>query len=409
MTESQYPYFCVEHSQATPGKADTPRFLLIMPIGIGDAIAVGSTMTDQIIKNDPEAWGSIDIMCNEVQAELFQYDPRINRIIRVDRGLFPNFDSRTWIRGIIRNPKATPLVHFLRKRRYEAIFPGLFAPALYYRLHAPLVFPGPSKLVGDFWALRKHIDRPISKTTRQLVNAYFKVPEPEIDEEIPLYLSSELVQQAKAAVARIKEIAPVSSLGRGAPLRSPCKLLVVGPDTTSIVTRPPTSLLAGGIAGALKSMPGLLVAILPGYTDTRASKNLWHALSADFADRLFLMSADPRPSLLETTAFIDQADIFLTGDTGLMHLATATKKLGKADSTAFTPRNSVKIIAIFGGTNPGLYGYSKRTLIVGRGRKEQMQVGPNIFKEAYNSSDRDFFDHISPCQVTEAILDSFGE
>jgi len=163
-------------------------------------------------------------------------------------------------------------------------------------------------------------------------------------------------------------------------------------------------LLADGIAGALRSVPDLLVSILPSYTDTRASKNLWHALSTDFADRLFLMSSDPRPSLLETSTFIDQADIFLTGDTGLMHLATATKKLGKADSTVYTPRNSVKIIAIFGGTNPGLYGYSKRTLILGRGRKEQMQVGPNIFKEAYNSSSRDFFDHISPCQVTEAIL-----
>jgi len=398
MPESQYPYFCVECSQVTPGKADTPRFLLIMPIGIGDAVAVGSTMVDQIIKNDPEAWGSIDIMCNEVQAELFQYDPRMNRIIRVDRVLFPNFDSRTWIRGIIRNPEAAPLVHFLRKRRYEAIFPGLFAPALYYRLHAPLVFPGAFQIVRDFWALRKHVDRPISKTTRQLVNAYFqnKLPEPEIDEEIPLYLSAEHVQEAMAAVARIKEIAPVP--------REKSRLLVVGPDTTSIVTRPPTHLLADGIAGALRSVPDLLVSILPSYTDTRASKNLWHALSADFADRLFLMSSDPRPSLLETSTFIDQADIFLTGDTGLMHLVTATKKLGKADSTVYTPRNSVKIIAIFGGTNPGLYGYSKRTLILGRGRKEQMQVGPNIFKEAYNSSSRDFFDHISPCQVTEAIL-----
>ena len=50
---------------------------------------------------------------------------------------------------------------------------------------------------------------------------------------------------------------------------------------------------------------------------------------------------------------IFQADIFVSGDTGIMHLAAATKKLKSGSSVQFRPRNVVKIITLFGGTNPG--------------------------------------------------------
>lgn len=120
--------------------------------------------------------------------------------------------------------------------------------------------------------------------------------------------------------------------------------------------------------------------------------------------RVFLMSAEPRASLLETTAFIDQADIFVTGDTGLMHLAASTKTLRPGEDTQYSPRNEVKIITLFGGTNPGYYGYRQRTIILGWGRKEQMAFRPGIAKEAYDPKGRDLFDHISPELLTRAIV-----
>ena len=62
------------------------------------------------------------------------------------------------------------------------------------------------------------------------------------------------------------------------------------------------------------------------------------------------------------------------------------------------------MIALFGGTNPGLHGYSKQTIILGRGRKEQSAVIPGIFKEAYNGKQHNFFDHIAPHELTDAII-----
>jgi hypothetical protein len=117
-----------------------------------------------------------------------------------------------------------------------------------------------------------------------------------------------------------------------------------------------------------------------------------------------MLPVESKFTLLETAALIDQADIFVTGDTGVMHLAAATKRVVQDQSIPFTPRNSVKIIAIFGGTNPDVWGDSERTLIIGRGRKEQRFFGPGFVKEMYNPKGKDLFDHISSQELATAII-----
>jgi ADP-heptose:LPS heptosyltransferase len=69
-------------------KSDHARFLILMPTGIGSAVAVGLSAVDQIIRNDPAAYGKIDVVCNDLQADIFRYDPRIHEIIYVDRRFF---------------------------------------------------------------------------------------------------------------------------------------------------------------------------------------------------------------------------------------------------------------------------------------------------------------------------------
>lgn len=99
-----------------------------------------------------------------------------------------------------------------------------------------------------------------------------------------------------------------------------------------------------------------------------------------------------------------KADVFIIGDTGTVHLAVTTRKLREGEDTRFYPRNAANTIALFGGTNPGLHGYSQQTIILGRGRKEQVTLAPGIFKEVYYRKRRNFFDHISPQQLTNAII-----
>jgi hypothetical protein len=50
-------------------KVDTPRFLITLDKGIGDIAIVGLSAIDQIIQNDPAAYGKIDILCNPIQSQ----------------------------------------------------------------------------------------------------------------------------------------------------------------------------------------------------------------------------------------------------------------------------------------------------------------------------------------------------
>ena len=385
-------------SPATSGKADTPAYLITMYKGIGDAIAFGLSAIDQIIKNDPRANGKIDVLCNHIQAEIFEHDPRVNRLFRASESLFNKPELTNWLQGINPDRETSELVRFFRNRNYTAVFPGMILPAFYSRLRVPVMSPNWLELGKHLLALRTQQDVPMHKIARRMVNRYFgkKPPLQALSDEIPLYLSAEQIQNAAEVVQDIKKRSTVSH-ERG-------KLLVVATDTTSVVTRPPAALLATSIAQALRQCPELIVCILQGYTDASAALNLLDALKPAFDGRVFLMPSEPKPKLLDVAAFIDQADIFVTGDTGLMHLAATFKKVSADHSTLYYPNNGVNIIALFGGTNPGLYGYRERTTILGSGRKEQLAFKPGIAKETYNPRGKNLFDHISSQQLTEAIL-----
>lgn len=380
-------------------KQDTPRFLISLDVGIGDAVGIGLSALDQIIQNDPDAVGKIDVLCNPIQAQLFRHDPRINLVIQNDKPFFPGLHISKWLRGIIIDSEAEKLIDFLRARRYEAIFPSVVAPGLYWRLGIPLMLPNIPQLTIALFTLEKQTDLSMRKVARQIVNRYFKrdLPLSELDEEVVVYLDTKEIQKAQALVAHMKQMAGVPE-GEG-------KVLLVATDSASVVTRPPMPLLAAALAAVLNAHRHVIVGILPSYTESMASENLRSALAPAFGSRIFMIAAEPRPTLLETTALIDQADILVSGDTGVMHLAAATKRIAQPEnSTPFVPRNSVKIIVLFGGTNPDLYGYKTRTLIIGRGRREQLAFCPGFAKGIYKPGRKDLFDHISPQEVAQGIM-----
>lgn len=385
----------MKHVQS--GVEDT-RLLITMPWGIGDAIVVGLSAVDQIRRADPAGDVEIDILCNPSQSELLEEDPRIHHIIQVDKKLFPTNEAGTWKRGLFLPPETVKLLEYLRGQGYAAVLTFMFAPTFFYRLHTQVLFLNLKQVGQAISALRAYRDMPIQKIIRLSINKFFgmQAPEPSVEETIPLYICPEHIQQARQEIAHIKEQADIP------PEQS--KLLLVAPDTSSEITRPPTHLLADGISGALQQDQYLLVSILPGYTDEDASERLLKALAPAFPGRICLMAAEPKHCLLELAALIDQSDVFITGDTSVMHLAAATKRIEQPVCKELAPKNAVKIIALFGGTHPGLHGYCKRTIILGRGRKEQTRFTPGVAKDLYHPKGKDLFDHIAPRQLTDAIL-----
>lgn len=379
-------------------KPDTPRFLVTLDVGIGDAVAMGLSAIDQIVANDPPAAGTIDVLCNGLQAQIFACDPRVNRIIETSTILFPGTHVSQWLRGSIFDPEAAHVIQFLRQRHYEAVLPGIVALGLYFRLRAQIMYPNLFEMARSILLFHRPTDAHLSTIFRSIVNHYYgkNISTASLDKDILLYMDSEHVQKARKMIATLKEKAPVEA--------EDCNVLVIAPDTASEVTRPPLDLLIAALFQVLVAMPDLIVSILPSYSETTRSLSLQKAFSGDYARRVFLMPAEPRADLLETAALIDQSDIFVTGDTGVMHLAAAYKKLKEDDDMRFAPRNSVKIVALFGGTNPGYYGYNRRSTIVGRGRKEQNALRPGFSKASYNLRGRNVFDHITSQQIANVIL-----
>jgi len=379
-------------------REEVTRVLITMPWGIGDAISVGLSAVDQIFRNHPPGLVEIDILCNRFQTEIFEADPRIHRLIQVDKELFPTNEAGTWKRGLFLLPETRKLIEFLRDQQYTALLTCMFAPTFFYKLHIPVIFLNVKQVWQVITALRTYKDMPFPKIIRLCINNFFhgNAPASDVDEAILLYIRPEHAQHARQEIASIKEQAAIP------PEQS--KLLLVAPDTSSVITRPPTYLLAEGIAGALKREQRLIVDILPGYSDEQAAADLLHTLSADFPGRIILMPAEPKHCLLELAALIDQSDLFLSGDTGVMHLAAAEKKIAPPACEELVPRNAVKIISLFGGTSPSLYGYRQRAVILGRGRKEQAMFSPGVTKDMYDPKGQNLFDHIPPQQLTEAIL-----
>jgi ADP-heptose:LPS heptosyltransferase len=386
-----------ESAAIMESKAERGRFLITMGAGIGDAVVVGLSALDQIIENDPEASGHIDVLCNSLQAQIFEEDPRLNRAMQTETLFFAGSRITEWPRAILLDADGARVARFLRERHYEAVFPSMVAPGLYHALHTQMMYPDLFQLGRDLLARRAPSDLPVYQLVRHIVNRYFHNDAPPwaLSEEIPLYLGTRHIQQAVTVLERLKK--------RASPRRESAQVMLVAADSKSPVTRPPTHLLATALAVVLRRYDDLLVCILPGYTDTAAADSLKNALLPDFAGRVFTLSAEPKPSLLETAALIDQADILVTGDTGVMHLAATTKRVRQAGAGLYAPRNAVKIIALFGGSNPDVWGYQQRTTIVGRGRKEQRTFSPGFVKELYRPKGKDFFDHISPHQLAEAI------
>lgn len=387
----------VEPTALTCTAADTPRYLVTLSWGIGNTVLFGLSAIDQLVRCAPNASRQIDVLCTPQQAEVFSRDPRINRIIGVDDSAVASYELRTWMRAVALGPRILYLSRMLRERKYEAVLPSALPPQLFVLLHTRILHPWPVLLARYYSAWRHGVDRHITGLIRCIVADYFghQVCNSELDAEIPMYLDAEIVATARRFIGGLRQASATPGFVR---------VLLVAPDSSSVVTRPPTELLVRGIGEAMRRHRDLICCVLPSYSAVNAACDLEFMLATQFQGRIFSVPSDPRPTLLELAALIDQADLLVTGDTGVMHLAVTRKLLADAPSRGYAPRNSTKIIAVFGGTNPSIFGYSNRTLILGRGRKEQRRIIPGLWKELHVLRGHKYFDHVGSQQLAEAIL-----
>jgi ADP-heptose:LPS heptosyltransferase len=128
------------------------------------------------------------------------------------------------------------------------------------------------------------------------------------------------------------------------------KKILFNPDTSSRFTRIPFHLQIS----LLEMLTELHCEILltPGYNKKGIEHELLQALPRHKQDKCKIV---PIPLPLDMfAALVDHCDAFITGDTGLLHIAAA-KKISRTGDFVF--KNCTAIFSIFGATPSRLYGY----------------------------------------------------
>ena len=367
-----------------------------------------------------QAGAAIDVLCTNVQRQLFADDPRAAEISLADLSVLSS-PHQSGI-GIIPIPKDLYIGESeavkqkrddysvrLFSRKYETVFTEdkenvkvLFGGRRQHYTHYSLrAFALQSIAEKFFPCIRRKIkEKPKYVITKGIIDHYFGVHpslQEDQDEPVDLYIASWRIVKAERRSASLKDAAKMPG----------GILLLVNADTSSPVTRPPTELLASGIRRVLKDDPRIVVGILPGYTCPQAHTSLYQQLAGTFGRRVQMVRPNAQPEhLLDTVALIDQAEIFVTGDTGLMHLAATKRRTSEGEGHRPHARNNLSIISLWGGTRPGYWGYPTFTTIIGEGNPLQRQMYPGIRKYLWLQKKADYFGHIDPSDLANAILKS---
>ncbi len=128
--------------------------------------------------------------------------------------------------------------------------------------------------------------------------------------------------------------------------------IFLNPDTSSKFTRIPLSLQIN-MTKALAESPQVASILLgAGHSEKHIEQKILQAIPYELRQKITIV---PTSMPLDAYAgLIDLADIYITGDTGPLHIA-ASRKIRASDQTQL--RNQTAIYSIFGATPARIYGY----------------------------------------------------
>ncbi len=155
-----------------------------------------------------------------------------------------------------------------------------------------------------------------------------------------MYLPEEAIQNARAFL-----------LAGGVSQEEP--IVMVNPDASARFTRMPFDFQLK----LLRKLAGMGCSVLlgSGHVEKFIEHELFYSLAPEHRRKVTIV---PSSTALDVyTALIDQSDVFISGDTGPLHLAAA-RKFARESGTSL--RNATAVLAVFGSTPSHIYGYDSQ-------------------------------------------------
>jgi ADP-heptose:LPS heptosyltransferase len=305
------------------------RFLVVPDIHIGDAVMSQAALT-ALRDFFPDA--QVDYIVNKTAYPLIEGNPEATRVVPFfSGGSFPSAENLLSLRTMIRDGGYDLVLNFcpniddkdigLDRRRLLNFL--TYAPTIVRNERRPTEINHFAFLTYGF--------------TRELLSLVAEPWRPEKFGGLRLTVGNRAVEDAR-------RFASEAGLSAGAPV------IMFNPDAASPFTRMPLDKQTA----LLSRIARLDTAVLLGAGQTEAGIGERLLASLPRALRLKVRIVPASLSLESYTALLDLCDVFVTGDTGPLHLAAARKE---SPSGRHEFRNRTAVMSFFGATPARMSGY----------------------------------------------------
>ena len=308
------------------------RFLVIPDTHIGDAVMTQSAL---IALRDFFPDAEIDYVINRAVAPVIEGNPDATRIIPVfSDGRTPSSTDVEALREIIRRDHYDLCMNFCPfMGKKELAEPGL--PAVSFMGHAPTIIRNENDTteINHFSYQFYQFARSVLSTASQPVRkASFR--------GVRTTYTDEVIERAQRLALEL-----------GLSPRSP--VIMFNPDSSSrfnLIPFQSQSVLLGLLAENTTTDCTILLGA--GHAEAGIGERLADSIPSQLRPKVRII---PRSVSLEVfSALVDFADVFVTGDTGPLHLAAA-RRYSRSGNCQF--RNRTAVLSIFGATIPRMSGY----------------------------------------------------
>jgi ADP-heptose:LPS heptosyltransferase len=308
------------------------RFLVISDSHIGDAVMLQSALM-AVRDFFPDA--EVDYVINKTVAPLIEGNSEASRIIPVfSNGQFPTLTEVRILREIIREGQYDLCVNFCPFLERKDIA-GPAQPVARFLNHAPTLIRNendPQQI--------NHFSYQSYKFVRGLLSLVAQPVRADSFRGVQTTYTDDAIEQARRFTNE-------ASLSPGSPV------IMSNPDSASKFNLMPFESQAG-LLGLLARDTAAAVTILlgAGHTEAGIGERLADTIPSQFRSKVHII---PRSMPLEVySALIDFADVFISGDTGPLHLAAARRY---SRSAHYQFRNRTAVLSFFGATIPRMSGY----------------------------------------------------
>lgn len=306
------------------------RILVISDLNIGDAVNL-QTAISAIRDYFPDI--EIDYLINRQAKNLVNGNPDITHLLSVFSGSpLPDKSDLVNVKKIVINGKYNIIFNFCPffSKRSLNIDKGIFinpTVLIYMFLH------------NDKTKTANHVLYQVDKLVHSILSATLKLKNTRSFKGTDVYLSDIAAEEARKFLSyeKILDIEPI---------------IMFNPDSTSPFTQVPLDAQTN-ILKRILSLSSVKVIILGvGHSVVGIEKMIITNLSACERKKIRLVPASM--PIDAYSALIDFADIYITGDTGPMHIAAAFKH---SATGRYSFRNKTAVFSIFGATPSKIYGY----------------------------------------------------